>query len=249
MIKPKTKDEIEIMREGGQKLLQIKEELRKNILPGKSGKDIDKLADELITKAGGKPSFKMVKNYFWTTCININDGVVHGVPNKTAFKKGDIVSVDVGFFYKGFHTDTSFTVPVGKAPKETLQFLDIGKRALRESVHQMRSGRKISAVSKKMQKILEEGGYSPVRALTGHAIGRELHEEPHIPCFWDPRLRDEIIPEGAVFAIEVIYTQGLPDLVLSTDDNWTISTKDGKIAGLFEETVVATKNSPQILTA
>lgn len=249
MIKSKTKDEIEIMREGGQKLLQIKEELAKNVTLGKSGEDIDKLARELIAKAGGKPSFKMVKNYFWTTCVNINDGVVHGIPDKKAFKEGDIVSIDVGFFYKGFHTDTSFTTSIGKAAKETLKFLDAGKKSLKESVCQVKPGRKISAISKKIQKILEERGYSPVRALTGHGIGRELHEEPNIPCFWDPRLKDEIIPEGAVFAIEVIYTLGLPDLVLSTDDNWTISTKDGKIAGLFEETVAASKNGPQILTA
>lgn len=248
MIKPKTKEEIEIMMEGGKKLSQIKKTIRDKVEEGKTPKELDELAEKLILEAGGEPSFKMVKDYHWSTCINVNEGVVHGIPNQKSFKKGDLVSVDLGFFYKWFHTDTSFTIPVGAVSPEVRKFLDTGENALRLATDQVRPGNKVSDMSKAIQKTLESRGYSPVRALTGHGIGRSLHEKPFIPCYWAPGSQDEIIPEGAAFALEVIYTMGSPDLVLS-EDGWTIETKDGKISALFEETVVATKDGPLVLTA
>lgn len=247
MIIAKSKEEIKIMKEGGQKLKSVKEALRKMVGVGVTSEEIDREAESLIAKVGGKPSFKTVKNYYWSTCININDGVVHGIPGKAPFKNGDIVSIDVGLFYKGFHTDTSFTVSVGEVPEKVERFLETGKKALRESIARVRAGNKISDISKTMQSILKAGGYSPVEAVTGHGIGKSLHEEPHIHCFWKEGMRDEEIPEGASFAIEVIYMEGLPDLVL-LDDGWTLATKDGKIAALFEETVVATGQGPRVLT-
>lgn len=247
MIKPKTKKEIEIMREGGRKLLLIKEALREAVNVGVTPDEVDKVAEELIMESGGKPSFKMVKNYHWSTCININEGVVHGVPGNTRFENGDIVSVDVGLFYKGFHTDTSFTVPVGEVSGEVKRFLAAGEKALLSSIDKVRAGGKISDISRVMETILKKEGYSPVRALTGHGIGRNLHEKPAIPCFWDGEVSDAI-PEGAALALEVIYMMGSPDLVLS-EDSWTLATKDGKIAALFEETVIAGKTGPQVLTA
>lgn len=247
MIVAKTKKEIEIMTEGGRKLGSIKEALKKNVAVGITGKDINRLAESLITKTGGKPSFKTVKNYYWSTCININDGVVHGIPGNTPFKNGDIVSIDVGLFYKGFHTDTSFTLPVGEVSGRVKRFLDTGRRALSESISKVKTGNKVSDISKTMQSVLKKGGYSPVEALTGHGIGKSLHEDPHIPCFWKEGMRDEETLEGASFAVEVIYMEGLPDLVLS-EDGWTLATKDGKIAALFEETVVATGQGPLVLT-
>lgn len=247
MIEPKTEKEIEIMREGGRKLLLIKEALRKAVDVGVTPDEIDKMAEKLILEAGGKPSFKMVKNYHWSTCINTNEGVVHGVPGNSRFENGDIVSVDVGLFYKGFHTDTSFTVPVGEVSGEVKRFLAAGEKALLNSIDKVKAGGKISDISRVMETILKKEGYSPVRALTGHGIGRNLHEKPAIPCFWDGKASD-VIPEGAVLALEVIYMMGSPDLVLS-EDGWTLATKDGKIAALFEETVIAGKTGPQVLTA
>src|SRR3989344_2815490 len=251
MIKIKTPEEIEIMAEGGKKLAQIKNELRKMILPGAIPQDLDKKAEDLVHDLGGEPSFKMVKNYHWTTCININDGVVHGIPTKLPFRNGDIVKVDVGIFYKGFHNDSAFSAPVGEIPEKTKDFLDAGKEALKKSIAQAQVGNNIAQISKAMEESLTARGYTPVQDLTGHGAGRNLHEDPQIPCFWEgPVEVSPEIPEGAVLAIEVIYVQGENDLILSGEDGWTISTRDGKIAALFEETIVPIKNGPpRILTA
>ncbi|MAG59562.1 type I methionyl aminopeptidase [Candidatus Woesebacteria bacterium] len=249
MINIKTDKEIEKMREGGKKLAIIREKLRSKVVAGSTGKKLDALAEKLIKDAGGRPSFKKVKNYHWTTCININDGVVHGVPNSRVFVAGDVVSVDMGIFYEGFHTDTSFTVLVGKKNNRIQKFLKTGEKALEHAITQAKAGNHISDISKSIQKDLEKAGYTPVRSLTGHGIGRKLHEAPQIPCFWESGAgKGELIPKGAVLAIEVIYTIGSSDLVYSGDDNWTIGTEDGRIAGLFEETVAVTNKGPLVLT-
>lgn len=258
MVKAYTPKDIEMMAEGGAKLATIRSELAKMVQPGATPLEIEKRAQDLIKKQGGRPSFQMVKNYRWATCININAGVVHGVPTARPFVSGDIVSIDVGMFYrgaassayKGFHTDTSVTIPVDGIDKKTQRFLRVGYETLNLAIRQATAGNRISDISKTIQNNLEKNRYSPVRALTGHGIGRKLHEEPQIPCFWDAGVQDgETIPEGAVLAIEVIYTAGSSDLVLSGEDGWTIATKDGKIAGLFEETVAVTSEGPRILTA
>lgn len=250
MITPKTKDEINIITEGGKKLASVKNKLRDLVRAGSTPLEVDRNAEELLLKAGGKPSFKTVQNYFWSTCINVNEGVVHGIPTETPFKKGDVVSIDVGLFYKGFHTDTSFSVLVDDNDKDNEKFLDAGQAALAGAISEVKPGNRIGKVSKAMQKILEKRGYSPIRALTGHGIGKTLHEPPQIPCFWEGDIENsQEIPEGAVLAVEVIYALGLPDLVLSQGDDWTIATQDGKIAALFEETVIATVQGPLVVTA
>jgi len=244
----KTPDEIKIMTEGGRKLGKIKKELAEVIGPGISAQEINILTEKLIKDARGKPSFKMVPGYSWATCININEGVVHGIPHKRiVFKKGDTISVDLGLFYKGFHTDTSFSV--GVAPTRTqVKFLDIGKLALRRGIKKAVPGNRIFDISEAIQGALETNNVFPIRALVGHGIGRNLHEEPQVPCFTrGKKERSPKINEGVVLAIEVMYTKGKPDIVVA-EDGWTISTKDGKIAGLFEETVAVTSNGPVVLT-
>lgn len=250
MINTKNENEIQAMQEGGRKLSRVKEELKASIAPGVTPRQVDKKAEKLILQAGGKPSFKMVPGYSWTTCINVNEGVVHGIPKGEAFREGDLVSVDVGMFYKGFHTDTSFTVAAGKADRKNRRFLEAGRRALRKAIDKAVPGNRVAHISQAMQRVLENEGFTPVRALTGHGIGKDLHEEPQIPCFWEGKPENsDIIPEGATLAIEAIYTLGSPELVISRDDNWTISSKDGKIAGLFEETVLVSAEGPLVLTA
>lgn len=250
MISTKTAQELEVMKEGGKKLAEIKRELKGLIKPGIKAINLDKRAEELILNAGGEPSFKMVENYSWPTCINVNEGVVHGVPSDKPFQEGDLVSVDVGMYYQGFHTDTSFTVGAGKISSDKEKFLEVGRRALNEAIKQAKPGRSVAHISKAMQEVLEKEGYSPVRSLTGHGIGRNLHEMPQIPCFWPGEAGgSEELREGTALAIEAIYTLGSPELVLSSQDNWTIATRDGKIAGLFEDTVLVTAQGPLVITA
>lgn len=245
----KTSQEIEVMREGGKKLAQVKDVLRKMVVPGAIPLDIDKKAEKLILELGGTSSFKTVKGYRWTTCINVNDGVVHGIPSKTPFNEGDVVKVDVGIFYKGFHNDSAFTTGAGILSGKNQDMLDAGKQALKESIGVAIVGSKISAISAKMEEVLTSRGYTPVHDLTGHGVGRKLHEEPMIPCYISGNPNNSpVIPEGAALAVEVIYMQGSPELVLA-EDGWTIATRDAKIASLFEETIVVTSSGPEVLTA
>ena len=246
----KTSDAIEKMREGGAKLGEIMRKLESAIKPGVASSEIDELASELITKAGCKSSFKMVPNYYWATCVNVNAGVVHGIPKKeTIFRDGDLVSVDVGVYFKGYHTDTSTSVVAGKTSQSSLTaFLDTGKRALKKGISVAEVGNTIGDISAKIESTLNKAKLNPIRALVGHGIGRQLHEAPYIPCFVSGSLDEKLeIQEGWTLAIEVMYTQGKSDLILE-EDNWTIRTKDGKISGLFEETVAVTQNGPIILT-
>ena len=244
----KTPSEIKIMAEGGKKLGRVKKALMDKVREGVSAKEIDDLADELIKKEGGEASFKMVPGYHWATCVNVNDGVVHGIPKEEiVFKKGDVVSVDVGMFYKGFHTDTSFTVGLGVI-KEINKFLDTGKDALKKAIQEAKGGKKIFDVSEAIESTLKQSGYSPIRALVGHGVGRDLHEEPKIPCFTTGEASSSPeIPEVAVLAIEVMYAMGAGEVKLD-EDGWTILASDGTISGLFEETVAVTKNGSIVLT-
>jgi methionyl aminopeptidase len=247
-IRLKTPEEIKIMAEGGLKLREVKNKLAQKVAAGVNAKEIDDLAEMMILSSGGQPSFKMVPGYHWTTCVNINAGMVHGIPLESViFKKGDLVSVDVGMFYKGFHTDTSISVGVEESA-ETKRFLQAGKNALNEAIKKVVPGNRIFDVSEATETNILEAGFSPVTSLIGHGVGRELHEDPYIPCFvpksnWD---NPEIVP-GLVIAIEVMYTAGEPTLV-KEKDGWTIATRDGKISGLFEETVAATPNGHIVLT-
>lgn len=245
----KTSEELAIMAEGGVKLARVKGKLEKEIKVGMDALTIENLATELIVKEGAKPSFKMVPGYSWTTCVNVNEGIVHGIPKKDmVFEAGDIVSVDVGLFYKGFHTDTSFSVGI-QVDEAKSKFLDTGREALRLAIKEATPGKKILDISKAIEKTLKRGSYSPVRALVGHGVGRDLHEEPQIPCFADERYRGASyeIREGMVLAIEVMYSEGSGDVKLE-NDGWTISSSDGTITALFEETVAVTKQGPKVLT-
>lgn len=242
----KTEEEIEIMAEGGRLLAQVRDETAKQIRPGMTTAEVDKIADDLIAKTGGQASFKMVKGYHHATCININDIVVHGVPGKRVIGESDKVGLDVGLYYKGFHTDTSTTISFNK---EYAKFLEIGRQGLKKAISQARIGKRITDISRAMQETVEAAGYQAVRALTGHGIGHELHEDPYIPCFvMDNEPYSPKLEEGMAIAIEIMYNAGTWDVAYVSDDGWTIGTADGKISGLFEETVAITKSGPRILT-
>ena len=239
----KTPEEIEIMAEGGRKLAEIRDEISRQVQPGISTGQLDTMAEKMIIKAGGKPSFKMVPGYAWATCINLNETVVHGIPGEEKIKKGDKVGIDVGMFYKGYHTDTSVTVG---GPEK---FLEVGRLALKKAAEQASPGKRIMDISKMMQETVEGAGYSVVRALTGHGIGRKLHEEPAIPCFAMGKYEHSpFLVSGMVLAIEVMYNEGAAEVAYKNDDGWTIVTADDKISGLFEHTVAVTGDGPVVLT-
>lgn len=242
----KTDREIAIMAEGGKILHTVKLALVAAAIPGVTGQDLENLAQKLIRVAGAEASFAKVPGYKWATCININDVVVHGIPDSTKLKKGDYVGIDVGVYYQGFHTDTSMSVRVGM-PDDA--FLLAGHKALTNAIKTVKPGRRIADITSAMESAVVEAGYSPVQALTGHGIGHSLHEEPAIPCFTVGRYTSSPkIEPGMVLAIEIMYNAGTAEVAYKNDDGWTVVTADGKISGLFEDTVAVTKTGYTILT-
>lgn len=244
MIPIKTADEIKIMAKAGKIASEALKEVLEVIRPGVTTMELEKIAEKAITVRGAIPSFKTVDDYEFCTCININAGLVHGLPNDYVIKKGDLVSVDMGAYLNGFHSDLSHTVEV--STNDNKLFLDVGEKALAAGISEFEVGNHIGDISFSMQRIVEGAGYTVSRDLVGHGIGRKLHEEPHVPGYGKAGKGPEI-KEGMVFAIEIIYQAGLPEIVLA-DDEWTIETADGSLAGLFEHTVAATKNGPKVLT-
>ena len=248
MIPIKSDSEIEIMAVGGEKLGRIKNALAAAVKAGVRASEIEGLAVGLIKEEGAEASFKKVPGYHWATCVNVNAGLVHGIPvASVVFKKGDIVSIDVGIYYKGFHTDTSISVGVEVSP-ENRKFLDTGSEALAKAIKMAKEGNYIYDISKAIEDTVEGAGYTTIKALVGHGVGRELHEEPQIPCFV-PGSRQEslVIKKGMVLAIEVMYAMG-SDKVEILEDGWTIAMRDDKISGLFEDTVAVTSKDPKVLT-
>ena len=235
------------MIEGGKRLGHIKSLVAPKIQAGVTPREIDQLVDDLITEGGDKPSFKMEPGYHHATCINVNSGMVHGIPNTEPFKPGDVVKVDLGLFHNGFHLDSAITVQIAPQDNKTSQFLKIGELALARAIAQAKQGNSIYDISLAMQSTIEPAGYSVIRDLTGHGIGRELHMEPYIPCFADPGTKKNILHENQTIAIEAMYALGAPNLIEAAD-GWTLSTQDGSVTGMFEESVYIGKQGPIILT-
>jgi methionyl aminopeptidase len=244
----KTEQELKIMAEGGAKLGDIKNRLAEMVENGVTAAEIEAKANRLIEASGGEAAFKKVEGYKWATCINVNEGIVHGIPsNKVVFETGNLVSIDIGLFYKGFYTDTSVSVGIELSP-ENERFLKAGREALKNAITQAKPGNLIADISEAIESTIKGAGYTPIKALVGHGVGRELHEEPAIPCFSAiSRNRSPKIVPGMALAIEVMYTQGSPEIGIA-EDGWTIAMRDGKISGLFEETVAVTEHGPIVLT-
>ncbi|KPJ70643.1 hypothetical protein AMJ51_01300 [Microgenomates bacterium DG_75] len=247
MIPLKSAKEIRIMEKGGRRLAEVMESLLAKAKPGVSLKEIDNLAEELIAKKRGKPSFKMVEGYHWATCLNVNQSVVHGIPSDYRLRKNDWLSVDLGLFYQGLHVDMARTIRVGKKSQKE-KFLETGKKALAKAIKASQPGNRVGHLSQAIEKEIKKGGFRPIQALVGHGVGKKLHEPPQIPCYLGKKIeKTEKLKPGMTLAIEVIYTQGKPDVAVK-DDGWTVETDDGKLAGLFEDTVAVTKQGPLVLT-
>ena len=239
---------IEAMREGGKILAQVRQALIAAVEVGASFEEIEQTANKEIARfKGAQPSFKMVPGYDWATCVMVNDAVCHGIPKNGVIREGDLVSIDVGVFYRGFHTDTTASTYVGKAPGYIQRFLETGRRALKKAISQATVGRSVWHISRAIQETIEGAGYSCVYQLTGHGVGKELHEEPSIPCVAISEDRVNILYEGQTIAIEPMYVMGDAQLIQDSD-GWTFRTKDGSLSGMFEDTVLITKNGPEVLT-
>ncbi len=242
---PKTAKELEYMITGGKISAGALKETLAAVKEGITLAELDKIAENYIITNGGEPSFKKVRGYHWTTCINLNEGLVHGIPNDRRVKKGDIVKVDLGAFYKGFHTDLSYSVEVETDLQK--EFLEAGKKAMEKAIAQCIEGNRVGDISFAIQQEIESYGYSVSLDLTGHGVGKELHEDPYVPGYGKPNT-GKLLKNGMTLAIEVIYQKGKPTIAYESD-GWTIRTKDKSLAGLFEHTVAINGTLPIIVTA
>jgi len=242
----KTDNEIELMRISGRICAETFKKILENVKIGATCLLLNKIADSEIIKRGASPSFASVDNYNWSICTTVNDQVVHGIPNEKIIKDGDILGIDMGVSYKGYHSDMAVTVGIGGLSDTTRKFLAVGKEALKDAISQAKIGARIGDISAAIQQKVEGAGYSIVKSLTGHGIGRYLHEQPMIPGFGQKGTGPKIF-ENMTLAIEVIYNQGSGDVVLEKD-GWTIRSADGSLGGLFEQTIVITKGGPIVLT-
>ena len=242
----KTDRQIEIMKKSGKICAQALKKVLEHVKPGMTCAALDKIAQQEIKKRGAVSSFKTVEDYRWTICTTVNEQVVHGIPTQRVLKDGDILGIDIGAFYQGFHGDLAISVPVGQVSETTKKFLDVGVKTLRKAIEKAKAGNTIGDISSTIQNSIEAAGYSIVKSLTGHGVGKSLHEEPMVPGFGRAKTGPKIL-KNMVLAIEVIYAQGSGKVVLG-NDNWTISTKDHSLGGLFEQTVAIDKNGPIVLT-
>ena len=237
----------QIMIEGGKRLGHIKSQTIAMVKTGLTPLEIDHFVDGLIKEGGDKPSFKMVDGYKHATCINVNAGIVHGIPSTKPLSDGDVVKIDMGLFHDGYHLDTSTTIYINGQDQKIKKFLETSQVALKNAIFMATAGNTVFDLSTAMQQELESGGYSAIRDLTGHGIGKKLHMTPFIPCFGDPRNKKDILSVDQTLAIEVMSAMGGYELV-EDSDGWTLSTQDGSITAMYEETVCVTENGPLILT-
>jgi len=246
MIQIKTPEEIKIMAEGGKILAKIMKELEKKVQPGITTKELDKVAKDLVLGSGGKCSFKGYESFPACLCTSINEEIVHAAPSNRVLKEGDIISLDLGIFYNGFHTDMAVTLPVGKVIPEAQRLIRVTKKALKRGLKKTRLGNTFGDIGNTIQRYVEGQGFNVVRELCGHGIGRELHEEPQVLNYGKRRTGLKL-QEGMVFCIEPMVTAG--DLkIKKTADGSGYETADGSLSAHFEHTLAVTKNGCQVLT-
>jgi methionyl aminopeptidase len=243
----KSQREIETMARAGKVVADTLALMQESIRPGVTTGELDRIADEYIRSQGGAPTFKGYKGYPAAICASPNAMVVHGIPGSYALAEGDVLSVDVGVTLDGFVADSAWTFAVGEISAEAERLLEVCERALYAGIDQARVDNEVGDISEAVQRVTEEAGFSVIRSLVGHGVGRSMHEDPQIPNFVSsyrgPKLR-----EGMTLAIEPMITAGGPEIVLH-DDEWSISTEDSSLSAHFEHTVAVTAEGPRILTA
>jgi len=246
MVTLKSGRELKLMREAGRIVAQVLEALKAKAAPGVTTAELNEEAERLIHKLGAVPSFKGYHGYPAAICASINEQVVHGIPGGRRLNEGDILSVDVGAIFKGYHGDAAITVPIGAISSEARRLLEVTEGALWAGIAKARVGLRTGDISAAIQEWVESRGLSVVREYTGHGIGRQMHEDPQIPNFGRPGT-GYILREGMTFALEPMVNLGTwKTKVLS--DGWTVVTEDGRLSAHFEHTIAVTDGEPQVLT-
>lgn len=251
MIHIKSASEIEKMRRAGQIVAEVLHRMREWVAPGVTTGELNERAEDLIRRRGGIPSFKGYppgSRYPFPAviCTSVNEELVHGIPGPRVLKEGDILSIDVGVIYDGYHGDAGITLPVGEISPEARRLLEVTEAALYAGIAQARAGNRVGDISAAIQRTAESAGYSVVREYTGHGIGRRMHEEPQIPNWGEPG-QGPLLRPGMTLAIEAMVLAGSPQ-VRTLDDHWTVVSADGKLTAYFEHTVLVRDGEPEILT-
>ena len=246
MIILKSDDEIEKMRVAGGIVADTLSMIEREISPGITTGEIDRLVEEFIRARGATPSFKNYHGYPASACVSVNEVIVHGIPGKRALKEGDIVSIDVGAYIDGFHGDAARTFPVGRVSDAAQKLIDVTRQSFFEGLKFVKIGNRLEDISFAVQSFAEKNGFSVVREFVGHGIGRDMHESPDVPNYGTPG-RGIRLKKGLVLAIEPMILEG-ERYMRVLDDGWTAVTKDGHLAAHYENTVALTENGPEILT-
>ena len=246
MIVIKNGQELEAMRQACKITAAARALAGEMVRPGVSTKAIDKAVHDYIVSQGAKPSFLGYHGYPASACISVNETVVHGIPDGYVLKDGDIVTVDVGAYYKGFHGDCAATFPCGTVSAQAQKLINVTKESFFEGIRFAKSGHRVSDISHAIQTYVESNGFSVVRAFVGHGVGAQLHEEPEVPNYGSPGRGPRLLP-GMTLAIEPMVTVGTYDVRI-LKDGWTTVTADGKLSAQYENTVLITDGEPEILT-
>jgi methionyl aminopeptidase len=246
MIICKTPREIEIMREAGKIVALTHQELKKHIAPGITTEELDKIAEEFILGLGAIPSFKGYNGFRGSICASVNEELVHGIPGARVLNEGDIISIDIGANYNGYHGDSAWTYPIGKISAENENLLKVTEESLFKGLEEAKPGERLSNISHAIQTYVEPFGFSIVREYVGHGVGQNLHEDPQIPHYGPPNKGPRLKP-GMVLAIEPMVNAG-SRYVKTLADNWTVVTLDGKTCAHFEHTIAITDSGFEILT-
>jgi methionyl aminopeptidase len=246
MIICKTQRELEIMREAGRIVALTHLELQKYIEPGITTKELDAIAEKYIRACDAIPSFKGYNGFRGSICASVNEELVHGIPGDRVLREGDIISIDIGAKYNGYHGDSAWTYPVGKISDETQRLLDVTEESLYKGLKEAKPGDRLSNISHAIQTYVEEHTFSVVREYVGHGVGQELHEDPQIPHYGPPNKGPRLKP-GMVLAIEPMVNAGTR-YVKTLADDWTVVTVDGKVCAHFEHTIAITETGYEILT-
>ncbi|MBG9585720.1 type I methionyl aminopeptidase [Paenibacillus sp. FSL R5-0490] len=246
MIICKTPRELEIMREAGRIVALTHQELKKHIAPGITTRELDVIADRFIRKHDAIPSFKGYNGFRGSICASVNDELVHGIPGGRVLNDGDIISIDIGAKYNGYHGDSAWTYAVGQIDEESERLMDVTEESLYKGLEEAKPGERLSNISHAIQTYAESNGFSIVREYVGHGVGQDLHEDPQIPHYGPPNRGPRLKP-GMVLAIEPMVNAG-SRYVKTLTDNWTVVTVDGKRCAHYEHTIAITESGYEILT-